>query len=651
MEPVFLCINSYACMPPCTHTHTQEPQERTFGQPYYVDQFSGSKRRKVIHSDKFYYVPLIDSIRNLLTLEDFQAEVLHPHNLNDQLGDFCDGSIFKEHPIFSTDPHALQVVAYYDELEVVNPIGSFVKRHKLGCVFFFLANVRPQLRSTLKSIQLIAVAKHQDVQQYGIDDLLSPFVEELKTLYCDGINVSIAGQERVLHGALLAFLADTLAAHSVGGFKESMGFALRICRTCMITRPLSQSCFSETDSECVLRTPATHFEQCSLLQGELCHHYSTSYGVNRLSVLEEVPSFSVTSGLPHDIMHDLFEGVVPNEMKQLLSHCIQEKYFTLRELNDRILSFDFPKDSKPVPIDVDLLKKPGNKLRQSASQMMTLCQMLPLIIADKIPEDDENWHSFLVLLKICSIAVTPVCTYDTISYLKVLIEENLTLFRKLYPSHNLIPKQHYMVHYPAQIGKFGPLIHCWTMRQESKLRFLKIASRCSNYKNICKSVSKKHQFWLCYKIQSEKHLLLPSLEMSPAQTSSILENEADYVITEVKRLFPDLSSDALVQHPNWVKIQSSHFREGAFVMLRYDEFSPLFGKIIDVITIDSRVILSVQEYYGKVFVSHFNAFVIKSRGVVSAICVDSLPDHRTFSVKNTFIPSDNVQYITMPYYY
>ena len=99
-----------------THTHRQEPQERTFGQPYYVDHFSGSKRRKVIHSDKFYYVPLIDSIRNLLTLEDFQAEVLHPHNLNDQLGDFRDGSIFKEPPIFSTDLHALQVVAYNDEL-------------------------------------------------------------------------------------------------------------------------------------------------------------------------------------------------------------------------------------------------------------------------------------------------------------------------------------------------------------------------------------------------------------------------------------------------------------------------------------------------------------------------------------------------------
>ena len=49
--------------------------------------------------------------------------------------------------------------------------------------------------------------------------------------------------------------------------------------------------------------------------------------------------------------------------------------------------------------------------------------------------------------------------------------------------------------------------------------------------------------------------------------------------------------------------------------------------------------------------SHFNAFVISSRGVISAICVDSLADHRTFSVKKNFIPSDNTQYVIMPYYY
>lgn len=82
-------------------------------------------------------------------------------------------------------------------------------------------------------------------------------------------------------------------------------------------------------------------------------------------------------------------------------------------------------------------------------------------------------------------------------------------------------------------------------------------------------------------------------------------------------------------------------------MLQYNEFSPLLGKIIDVITVDSRDILSVQEYYGKVFVSHFNAFVINNRGVVSAIAWIRF----LTIVKNNFIPSENVHHDAIIYYY
>ena len=46
--------------------------------------------------------------------------------------DFCDGLSFKEHPLFSTDSTALQVMLYYDDVEVCNPIGSRAKKHKLG---------------------------------------------------------------------------------------------------------------------------------------------------------------------------------------------------------------------------------------------------------------------------------------------------------------------------------------------------------------------------------------------------------------------------------------------------------------------------------------------------------------------------------------
>ena len=30
-----------------------------------------------------------------------------------------------------------------------------------------------------------------------------------------------------------------------------------------------------------------------------------------MSVLEEAPGYSVINGLPHDMMHDLYEGIVP----------------------------------------------------------------------------------------------------------------------------------------------------------------------------------------------------------------------------------------------------------------------------------------------------------------------------------------------------
>ena len=117
---------------------------------------------------------------------------------------------------------------------------------------------------------------------------------------------------------------------------------------------------------------------------------------------------------------------------------------------------------------------------------MMLAQEFPLLVGDRIPQDDEHWYSFLVLLKICNIAISPVCNYDTIAYLRVLIEEKLYLFKQLYPTQNLIPKHHYMIHYPSQMLRLGPLIHTWNMRQESKLSFIKRVSRRGNYKNVCK---------------------------------------------------------------------------------------------------------------------------------------------------------------------
>ena len=46
-------------------------------------------------------------------------------------------------------------------------------------------------------------------------------------------------------------------------------------------------------------------------------------------------------GLPHDIMQDLFEGVVQYEIKFLLLHCFEKKCFSLPEFNNKIMSFEY----------------------------------------------------------------------------------------------------------------------------------------------------------------------------------------------------------------------------------------------------------------------------------------------------------------------
>ena len=48
------------------------------------------------------------------------------------LADFCDGSLFKSHSFFQVHPSGLQLIIYFDELEVCNPLGSHSGIHKLG---------------------------------------------------------------------------------------------------------------------------------------------------------------------------------------------------------------------------------------------------------------------------------------------------------------------------------------------------------------------------------------------------------------------------------------------------------------------------------------------------------------------------------------
>lgn len=119
--------------------------------------------------------------------------------------------------MFSQDPEALQLIGYFDELEVCNyPSGSHVK-HKVGVVFYTLGNIHLKFRSTHRAINLAILATKPVLEKHGIDAVLKPFFDDCNKLATTGVSVCVKGVNRVFKSALLMFLADNLATTNLVG--------------------------------------------------------------------------------------------------------------------------------------------------------------------------------------------------------------------------------------------------------------------------------------------------------------------------------------------------------------------------------------------------------------------------------------------------
>ena len=83
--------------------------------------------------------------------------------------------------------------------------------------------------------------------------------------------------------------------------------------------------------------------------------------------------------------------------------------------------------------------------------MWNLAINLPLMIGDTIPRDYDKWECFLLLLDILQLSTARVASTGHAGILEALIYDHHTAFICCYPHASVIPKMHYMVHFPQQI--------------------------------------------------------------------------------------------------------------------------------------------------------------------------------------------------------
>ena len=121
-----------------------------------------SKSKRVIceKDKKFVYIPILESLKQILTNGRISEMVLRKPKCCEKgvFYDVQDGSIYKNDKYFKEHENTLCIVLYHDELEVCNLFGSNAGVHMLDMYYFTIANLCPKFRSKRCAVHLFAIA-------------------------------------------------------------------------------------------------------------------------------------------------------------------------------------------------------------------------------------------------------------------------------------------------------------------------------------------------------------------------------------------------------------------------------------------------------------------------------------------------------------
>lgn len=154
----------------------------------------GPSRVMALRNKSFYYVPLIQSLKQLLTnSRTFTMLTTVPQRSREGfLYDFTDGALFTSHPLYSQRSNALQILLYTDEIEICNPLGPHASANNLLMFYYSLGNIDPKCRSKLAAVRLLA--KANDISQWGVEVILKRILKDLTLLY-NGVRIETPNGE------------------------------------------------------------------------------------------------------------------------------------------------------------------------------------------------------------------------------------------------------------------------------------------------------------------------------------------------------------------------------------------------------------------------------------------------------------------------
>lgn len=166
----------------------------------------------------------------------------------------------------------------------------------------------------------------------------------------------------------------------------------------------------------------------------------------------------------------------------------------MAQLNNELQHFHYgvnDRETKPPPIPEHALR-PSGHLPGTATENWNLFRLLPQMIGNQI-HGCGAWDVYLLLREIGDIIMAPTVRKCWLPYLEERITVFPALVEEVFPGKHT-PKMHFLIHYPRLLMAYGPLIHVSCLRFEAKHQYFKTIARASgNFKNIAKTLARRHQ--------------------------------------------------------------------------------------------------------------------------------------------------------------
>ncbi|KAJ8043193.1 hypothetical protein HOLleu_10176 [Holothuria leucospilota] len=249
-------------------------------------------------------------------------------------------------------------------------------------MYITLGNLHDYNRSTVDQIQLVLLCKEKYFKYFGSEKVFKKLVEDIHELETIGIYIS---PHRALLGVAF-ILGDNLNSHAIGEFEQNFSTSEYLCRYCLLQRRVFKGSILLEQAE---ERSRKGYEQCIeyLKVNDIC----SNLGVQFDSPFNTLKSFHLCGpGLLPFLAHDLFEGAVSYHVHIFLMYLIKrKKWFSIDLLSKRITDCKYRgRDSLDKPAKVK--GSPTEKLSGHAIQNWNFLKLLPLIIADKIQDINDQ---------------------------------------------------------------------------------------------------------------------------------------------------------------------------------------------------------------------------------------------------------------------